>query len=241
MSTQSPSATASIRMETACSSNDVALPCVPLCPLCLRLFPACVILFREQPMTTAVKQVPVHDFVAELRKFPDAAFDHTEQVRKFLQETPVNPDSLSPYLTWDRQHYTRNLIDKNPLYELVAICWEVGQASSVHNHRGQNCWMAVPIGRLLVENFRVVHQDLAQGKSTIKATDTVEMNAAHPCAVDLLEPVHRVFNPREFNQRAVSLHVYSRPFDTCVVYSRSEEHTSELKLHYTTEYGKRRQ
>ena len=55
---------------------------------------------------------------------------------------------------------------------------------------------------------------------------------------DPLEPVHRVLNPREFNQRAVSLHVYSRPFDTCVVYSAEQGTCGEIKLHYTTEYGK---
>jgi cysteine dioxygenase len=190
-------------------------------------------------MATAAKQVSIHDFVSELRKFPEAAFDQTEQIRKFLAETPLDPESLATYLTWDRQHYTRNLIDKTPLYELLAICWEVGQASSIHNHRDQNCWMAVPIGRLLVENFHVIRQDMAAGTCTIGPTDTVEMNAGHPCAVDPLEPVHRVFNPREFAQRAVSLHVYSRPFDTCVVYSAEQGTCGEIKLHYTTEYGKR--
>ncbi|MFZ0290164.1 MAG: cysteine dioxygenase family protein [Candidatus Sulfotelmatobacter sp.] len=189
-------------------------------------------------MTTAARQVPIESFVAELRKFAEAAFEQTEQLRKFLQDAPVDPDSLAPYLTWDRQHYTRNLIDKTALCELIAICWEVGQASSVHNHRDQNCWMAVPIGRLLVENFHVVHQDIADGKCTIKSTEVVEMNALHPCAVDPLEPVHRVLNPREFNQRAVSLHVYSRPFDTCVVYSAEQGTCGEIQLHYTTEYGK---
>jgi hypothetical protein len=98
--------------------------------------------------------------------------------------------------------------------------------------------MAVPIGRLLVENFHVVHEDIAAGKCTIKSTETLEMNASHPCAVDPREPVHRVFNPREFNQRAVSLHVYSRPFDTCVVYSAEQGTCGEIQLHYTTEYGK---
>jgi cysteine dioxygenase len=191
-------------------------------------------------MATAVNQVQIKDFVAQLRKFPEAAFNQTEQLRRFLQENPLNPDSLAPYLTWDRQHYTRNLIDKTPLYELLAICWEVGQLSSIHNHRDQNCWMAVPIGRLLVENFHVVHQDLAKGKSTIEPSDTVEMNISHPCAVDPLEPVHRVVNPRNFNQRAVSVHVYSRPFDTCVVYSTEQGTCGEIELHYTTEYGKRR-
>jgi len=191
-------------------------------------------------MATAINQVPIHDFLAQLRKFPEPVFDQTEQLRRFLQDNPLNPDSLTPYLTWDRQHYTRNLIDKTPLYELLAICWEVGQISSVHNHRDQNCWMAVPIGRLLVENFHVVHQDIAQGKSTITSTETVEMNVSHPCAVDPLAPVHRVLNPREFNQRAVSLHVYSRPFDTCVVYSPEQGTCGEIQLHYTTEYGKPR-
>ena len=135
-------------------------------------------------MSTAVKQVSIHDFISALRKFPEAAFDHTEQIRKFLEDSPLDPESLAAYLTWDRQHYTRNLIDKTALYELLAICWEVGQASSIHNHRDQNCWMAVPIGRLLVENFHVVHEDIGAGKCTIKSTETLEMNASHPCAVD---------------------------------------------------------
>jgi len=184
------------------------------------------------------KQVPIQDFVAQLQKFPEPAFSRTDQIIRFLQRAPVAPDTLAAYLTWDRQHYTRNLIDKTPLYELVAICWEVGQVSSVHNHRDQNCWMAVPIGRLLVENYRVISQDLGEGSCHLEAADTLEMNPAHPCAVDPLEPVHRVFNPREFNQRAVSLHVYSRPFDTCVVYSPEQGTCGEIKLHYNTEYGK---
>ena len=102
------------------------------------------------------KPVPIKDFVAELRKFPEPAFSRIDQIIRFLESAPVASDTLTPYLTWDRQHYTRNLIDKTPLYELVAICWEVGQASSVHNHREQNCWMAVPIGRLRVENYRTI-------------------------------------------------------------------------------------
>jgi cysteine dioxygenase len=186
------------------------------------------------------KPVPIQDFVADLRQFPEASFRPVEQIANFLESNPVAPDTLAPYLTWDRQHYTRNLIDKTPLYELVAICWEVGQSSSVHNHREQNCWMAAPIGRLRVENYRVIAQNVEQGTCTLETADTVEMNSRQPCAVNPLEPVHRVYNPREFNQRAVSLHVYSRPFDTCVVYSAEQGTCGVIKLHYNTEYGKPR-
>jgi cysteine dioxygenase len=189
-------------------------------------------------MSTAVKPVSIQNLVEGLRHFPESAFGPTEPLRRFLENMPVDADSLAPYLNWDRQHYTRNLIDRTALYELMAICWEVGQSSSVHNHRDQNCWMAVPVGRLLVENFHLVHQDLEKGRCRLEPLSTVEMNIFHPCAVDPADPVHRVVNPREFKQRAVSLHVYSRPFDTCVVYSPEQGTCGEIQLHFNTRFGK---
>jgi cysteine dioxygenase len=184
------------------------------------------------------KQLSIHDFVAALRKFPERSFIPTGEILEFLQQTSAAPDSLRPYLNWNAQHYTRNLIDKTPLYELIAICWEVGQVSSVHNHRDQNCWMSVPIGRLLVENFHLVSQDVEHGKSQLTPTNTVEMNPTRPCAVDPGDPVHRVVNPKHFEERAVSLHIYSRPFDTCVVYSPEQGTCGVIKLHYNTVFGK---
>jgi cysteine dioxygenase len=189
-------------------------------------------------MTTTATQLSLDQFVAALHKFPAPAFQGTDQILAFLQSNTIVPESIEPYLTWDRQHYTRNLIDKTPLYELIAICWEIGQASSVHNHRDQNCWMVVPIGRLLVGNYHLVSQDLDRGQCQLEPTNTVEMNPTHPCAVDPNDPVHRVYNPRDFNCRAVSLHIYSRPFDSCIVYSPEQGTCGEIKLHYNTEYGR---
>jgi cysteine dioxygenase len=187
--------------------------------------------------TTDINRVPVSDFVAALRRFPEQAFDGTTELLTFLREHPVHPETLAPYLNWNLQHYTRNLIDKTSLYELIAICWEIGQGSSIHNHRDQNCWMAVPIGKLLVQNYHVVSQEIGAGTCHIEPADTLEMTVSQPCAVDPLQPVHRVYNPREFNQHAVSLHVYSRPFDTCIVYSAEQGTCGEIKLHYNTEFG----
>ena len=184
------------------------------------------------------RQLSIEDFVSELRRFPESAFVRTDELLAFLQRTGVEPETLSPYLNWDRQHYTRNLIDKTTLYELIAICWEVGQVSSVHNHREQNCWMAVPLGRLLVENFHLASQDLEKGVCKLTPTDTVEMRPSHPCAGDPSDPVHRVVNAKQFGERAVSLHIYSRPFDTCVVYSPEQGTCGVIKLHYTTMFGK---
>jgi len=185
------------------------------------------------------RAVSIDGLIKGLRKLSERDFDSTESPLAFLRENPVNPDSLAPYLFWDGQHYTRNLIDKTELYELLAICWEVGMKSSIHNHRDQNCWMAAPIGRLSVQNYRVLEENLADHRCNIEETDVVEITSANPVAVDPLNPVHDVRNSREFAQRAVSLHLYSRPFDSCVVYSVEQHTCGEIPLRYTSMYGKR--
>src|SRR5437773_1504621 len=150
-------------------------------------------------MSTQVlsKEVPIEEFVAGLRRFAEPAFSNVDQILGFVKSTPVAPDTLRPYLAWDRQHYTRNLIDKSPLYELIAICWESGQFSSIHNHKDQNCWMAAPIGRLLVQNYRVLQQDLDRGTCDLTPSDSVEISPLNPVAVD----------PRQPASSAVSLYV----------------------------------
>src|SRR5213593_3264006 len=81
------------------------------------------------------------------------------RVAGYVRENPVDPDSLTPYLLHCATHYTRNLIFKCELFELIAICWDVGQGSRIHNHQNQNCWMAVPIGRLVVQNYELVRME----------------------------------------------------------------------------------
>jgi len=186
----------------------------------------------------ATRVISIEDFVIGLRKLSESDFTEVTGTLQYLQTNTVDPDSLQPYLFWNAQHYTRNLIDKTELYELLAICWDIGIGSSIHNHKGQNCWMAAPIGRLSVQNYRLLAEDLAAQRCNIVPTDIVEITPANPVAVDPLNPVHDVRNPREWNQRAVSLHVYSRPFNSCIVYSVEQGTCGEIGLNYTSMHGK---
>lgn len=186
----------------------------------------------------ATRLVSVGEFVAGLRKLGKDDFEGVTGTLRYLTANPVHAESLQPYLFWNAQHYTRNLIDKTELYELLAICWEPGMRSSIHNHKGQNCWMAAPIGRLAVQNYRVISEDLATRCCDIVPTDVIEITVATPVAVDPLNPVHDVRNCREWGERAVSLHVYSRPFNSCVVYSVEQHTCGEIELNYTSMHGK---
>jgi len=72
-------------------------------------------------------------------------------------------------------------------------------------------------------------RDAAHGTCKIIPTDTYDLDAAHPAYVNPIEPVHEVMNLAEFNQRAVSIHVYSKPFDSCEVYLRDQGTYSESR------------
>jgi predicted metal-dependent enzyme (double-stranded beta helix superfamily) len=185
----------------------------------------------------AVEQLAISDWVKNLAAIPDRNFT-LEKVQEYILRHAIRPESLDKYLFFSKGSYTRNLIFKNDMFECMAICWEVGQFSRIHNHRDQNCWMSAPIGRLKVQNFRVEDHNAAELTCHLVPTDIYEMDRAHPAYVNPLEPVHQVLNLPEFKERAVSIHVYSKPFDRCEVYYRDQGTYADVPLHYTSEYGK---
>jgi len=38
------------------------------------------------------------------------------------------------YQYWNVHKYSRNLVEINKEFELIVLCWDVGQASPIHNH-----------------------------------------------------------------------------------------------------------
>src|SRR5260221_6583625 len=125
----------------------------------------------------------VEQFVGGVCRMGEKAFDEP-RVARYVGEDRVDPASLTPFLFWEPTHYTRSLIYKCDLFELMAICWDVGQVSRIHNHAGQRCWMSVPIGRLAVQNYEIVSLDQARGSCELREADRVEMDPDHPSYVD---------------------------------------------------------
>lgn len=179
--------------------------------------------------------VEIDEFVERIK-----ALSHfmAADVYGYLKTHPVQPESLRPYIFFRPASYTRNLIFKNKLFEILALCWEIGQASRIHNHRDQRCWMAVPAGKLTVQNYCVRDRDPEKKTCRVEPSESFLITPTEPAEVGQQEPVHQVLNPAEFGERAVSLHIYSNPFDSCEVYSLEKGTYSDVPLHYTSQYGK---
>jgi cysteine dioxygenase len=180
--------------------------------------------------------VSISEFADRLSAIPEPEFSH-ENILQILRQHPVDTTSLEPYTYFCAEHYTRNLIHKTDLFELIAICWESGQKSPIHNHRDQNCWMAMPYGKLQVHNFKLLKKDPSRSFCELESSDQFLLSPECPQEVDPAEPIHQVLNLPSFGSRAVSLHVYSRPYDTCEVYDLKAKRYEDMKLVNTTEFG----
>ena len=178
-------------------------------------------------------KVGINKLVDGLRQIPNEMFV-CEPVYDYLNEHPVDVDSIQRYLFWSPDFYTRNLIYKDERFEMMAICWESGQVSRVHNHCDQRCWMTVPIGRLKGQNFAVEESNETTGYYKLIETDAFELADCLAAKVELEQPIHQILNLPEYVDRAVSIHIYSKPFDHCISYCRDTDTYKDVKLFYTS-------
>lgn len=184
-----------------------------------------------------MKTVQINDLISGLKSVSDDEFT-CDNVYQFLSDNPIEVDSITRYFHWSPSFYTRNLIYKDDRFEMLAICWEAGQNSTVHNHAEQKCWMTVPIGRLKGQNFGVVDMDESRNYCKLVETDSFELSDCLSAKVELEEPIHQILNLPEYNERAVSVHIYSKPFDKCISYCRDTDTFKEVELCYTSIGGK---
>jgi len=180
--------------------------------------------------------ISIKDFTDALCAISEQDFTD-QRIVDFLRLNPVDIESLSPYLYFSHERYTRNLICRTPLFELLAICWESGQYSTIHNHHNQKCWMTVAYGVIEIQDFKLVHKDANNSSCHLEPTKHSIIDTTHPSKIDTEESIHRMSNLSSFGSRTVTLHIYSRPFDRCEVYNVKDGSYKLVNLINTSEFS----
>ena len=182
--------------------------------------------FDTHPLRTSMR-----DFIEGLRQLEGDTITKS-RVSEFVAATSVQVEALSPYIFWSDRFYTRNLIYKDSLFEVMAICWHAGQKTPVHTHNGQLGWMTVVQGEILTHHYRylrcsapenqnVVGIDCLAGANHVELErlDTISCaNDGRVVTVDKLQTIHQIENTDLASAGCISLHVYSKPFDSCVAF-----------------------
>eukprot|EP00055_Hartaetosiga_balthica_P009072 m.35276 g.35276 ORF g.35276 m.35276 type:complete len:209 (+) comp6595_c1_seq1:91-717(+) len=136
-----------------------------------------------------------------------------EHVQDMLNSYNSAEVDWNDFALFDDHCYTRNLIDVgNGKYNLMLLCWDVGQASSIHTHAGSHCFMKVMDGNLVEELFPPP-ASIEEGR---EIKPTVEADHSPNAVLYISDEIgmHRVSNTSH-SKRAVSLHLYSPPYSAC--------------------------
>ena len=110
-------------------------------------------------------------------------------------------------VSWSDESYTRNCIAENGKFELLLLCWEKGQATAIHDHGGEECWVKVIEGELSDTIYKV---------DKFGKFNDVSSNISKKGDVSYMADFigfHRLENLSE--TRSMSLHLYAKPIKSC--------------------------
>ena len=192
--------------------------------------------------------VPVEEFIDGIRRITEGLITK-QAIYDFLVSKEIRPEDLKRYRNWLPDKHARNKIFRNDEIEVMLICWPVGTVTPLHTHNGQLGWMTMIEGKLLVENYRKIGCDKPENQNVVgidclAGATKIEMEhigneLAIPQGpvntVDKLQTIHRIRNKAEWNEPAVSMHVYSRPIDSCVVFDMDAQRCYRRDLKYDFE------
>jgi cysteine dioxygenase len=194
------------------------------------------------------KVLPIGEYVDHLKAFEREPITR-DRLLEFCLETAVDPRTLDRYTHFRDDMYTRNLIFRDEAIELMAVCWKPGQRTVIHTHNGQLGWMAVQQGHLAVVNYKYLgcnaadNQNVAGLDCLAGATeldiDRREVQECYPGGpvntVDKVQTIHQVVV--QGREPVVSLHIYSRPIDSCVAFDLEQRRCYRRVLSYYSKYG----
>ena len=192
--------------------------------------------------------VPVEEFVSGLRELSEGVITK-QKIYDYLVTYEIREKDLKRYELWLEDRHTRNKISRNDMLECMLICWPIGAITPLHTHNGQLGWMTMIRGKLLVDNFhkldcnRPENQQVV-GMDCLAGATRIEMQhvGTELCVpggplntVDKKQTIHRIKNLAEWDEPALSLHIYSRPIDSCVVFDLDAQSCFRRDLKYDNE------
>jgi hypothetical protein len=152
------------------------------------------------------------------------------RVAATLRAVRVDDRSLAPFLGFTPGRYTRNLVARTPAFELIAICWDRDARSAIHDHAESDCAFVLQRGAIACEDWRITRGGEREGPCELARAGSTTLRAGDIDQRSGPFSLHRVGAD---GGTAVSLHVYSRPIDSCLLFEESG-HCRRVTARYDT-------
>jgi len=159
--------------------------------------------------------------------------NNREEVASLLRDyLHNNSGDWNEYLLWDEKHYTRNLIFRNDLFEVVLICWNAGQQSPIHDSNGSECYMGVLQGTAEETHYHIDQRSFKEDPTECPDLRKGETHHYREGDISYISDDIALHRIRPVNGQAVSLHVFSPPLTSTGVYLQDLNRVSHPRTTY---------
>lgn len=146
----------------------------------------------------------IRELVRALLREPDPS-----EYGTVLERCNISARFLEPYYRWNGKHYTRSCIHRNANFELLVICYEPGQGTSIHDYDSQTAWIHPVMGEVIEERYTVNEQGLQLELEK-------HLSPGTPDVLREGSAIHRFVNPGP--ERSATLNLYAKPLSKWRVY-----------------------
>ena len=176
------------------------------------------------------RSLSLQEFVLRIREAyrsgePDA-------VEEALRTSTLHRRTVEPYALLEEGRYTRTLVYRDEHLEVIVLGWARGARAPIHGHDGQQCWMLAVAGELEVVDYRLVAGGERPGYALIERMGP--RRSLVPGSVDQRQPELDLHSVRIGGNSgsAISVHVYARPIDSCLVFEPRRSRCVRRQLRY---------
>ena len=127
-----------------------------------------------------------------------------------LSRSSFTDEALQRYCRWNTRHYTRTCIHRDANFELLLICYEPGQCTSVHDYDSQSAVIRAIKGEVVEEQFTILSNGM------LRCVSEIHLFPGDASHLRNSSSIHRMTN-RE-GERAITLNLYSKPVSSWKVY-----------------------
>ncbi|KAH9488337.1 Cysteine dioxygenase [Bulinus truncatus] len=185
--------------------------------------------------STIVPPASLHELITRLHEVFESDNISVEYVQKLMTSYKSNRKDWKKFAKFDQFRYTRNLVDAgNGKFNLMTLCWNEGQGSSIHSHANSHCFLKVLDGGVKEELFEWPNDS----ESGMKKWAENEYEKDQCTYINDSIGLHRVENTSHIN-KAVTLHLYSPPFDVCQCFDERTGRAVTSKVTFWSKYGRR--
>ena len=147
------------------------------------------------------------------------------RMQEILNRLVPQTEDIQRHTFFSETRYARNLVYKDRQCEIMVMCWNAGQRSSIHDHAGSLGGLKILQGELT----ECIFEKAANGM--IKSLNSADYTAGET-RVEETSLIHQISNLQAENRQAISVHIYMPPLVRMNVYSLEDPSVKNVLPQY---------